>query len=255
MTLHALKSSLLSTPHGFFTRKGGISNGFYASLNCGPGSQDSIEHVLENRLRVQDYLNAEALCTLYQIHSAEVITITQPWQQYNAPRADAMVTKIPGIALGILTADCAPVLLADTTAGIIGAAHAGWKGAVAGVIPNTIAAMRELGSLPENIIAALGPCIAQESYQVDVTFHSDFLSRNKGYEQFFTRDMQSPSHYYFDLKSFVAAQLQAVGVTTIDVFSNNTYIEESEFFSYRRATHRNEQDYGRQISAIVLTGV
>ncbi len=258
MSLHPLTSPLLSKfhrlQHGFFTRQGGVSEGLYASLNCGPGSSDSAMHVMENRSRVQHHLKAESLCTLYQIHSAEVVTITNPWQQLNAPQADAMVTNTPGIALGILTADCAPVLLADPHAGVIGAAHAGWKGALSGVIANTVQAMEQLGAKRNQLFAAIGPCIGQESYQVDTIFHANFLAASADHNQFFDRDTQSPSHYLFNLKEFVESRLKAVGISQIHALPDNTYLEESQFFSYRRATHRNEPDYGRQISAILLKG-
>lgn len=252
MKLSPLTSPLLKVPHGFFSRAGGVSEGIYAGLNCGAGSRDSAEHVLENRKRVQDYFAAEALCTLYQIHSNTVVTLTEDWQQFNAPNADAMVTRMPGLALGILTADCAPVLFADKKAGVIGAAHAGWKGALEGVLENTIAAMEKLGATREHIHAAIGPCIAQESYQVDTIFHGNFLAADAAHSRFFDHDISSPSHYLFDLKGFCESRLQASGLTQIHTLPDNSYTEESLFFSYRRTTHRNEADYGRQISAIAL---
>ncbi len=229
-----------------------MSEGIYEGLNCGAGSNDLAEHVLENRKRVQDYFEAEALCTLYQIHSAEVVTITDPFQQFNAPKADAMVTKTPQIALGILTADCAPVLFCDAKAGVIGAAHAGWKGAMGGVLENTITAMESLGATRATITAAIGPCIAQESYQVDGLFHGNFVTRNPSHAEFFDRDIGSPSHYLFNLKAFCESRLQAAGIAHIHTLPDNTYTEESLFFSFRRTTHRAEADYGRQISAIAI---
>lgn len=252
MKISPLSSPLIQSPHGFFTREGGVSEGIYAGLNCGAGSNDLAEHVLENRKRVQDYFSAEALCTLYQIHSADVITITDPFQQFNAPKADAMVTKTAGIALGILTADCAPVLFCDATAGVIGAAHAGWKGAIGGVMENTVTAMESLGAKRANISAAIGPCIAQESYQVDAMFQSNFITKDPSYAAFFDRDLSSPSHYLFNLKAFCESRLQAAGITHIHTLPDNTYTEESLFFSFRRTTHRAEADYGRQISAIAI---
>lgn len=246
-------SAAKAVRHGFFTRQGGISEGIYSSLNCGPGSQDDSKHVAENRHRVQKALGGDALCTLYQVHSAEVVEVTLPWDFTDVPKADAMVTTARNVVLGILTADCAPVLFADAESGVIGAAHAGWKGAFGGVVTNTVSAMERLGAKREQIRAAIGPCIAQESYQVDSLFHAHFKAENAAYEPFFDRDDEHPSHYLFNLKAFVAHQCRQAGITALDVLPENTYTQESEFFSYRRTTHRQEPDYGRQISAIMLT--
>jgi YfiH family protein len=250
-TLAPLTSSVLTSRHGFFTRAGGVSIGLYRGLNCGSGSQDNVEDVLNNRQKVQDYFLADALCTLFQEHSPTVITVESQWQQFNAPKADAMVTRLPNIALGILTADCAPVLLEDATAGVIGAAHAGWKGAIRGIIGATVQAMGDLGADPTRITAAIGPCIQQESYQVDSLFHSHLVTENPHYAAFFERDTNQQSHYYFDLSGFVRAKLTEAGIMQIESLPNNTYLEESDFYSFRRTTHRHEPDYGRQISVII----
>jgi YfiH family protein len=278
MKLSPLTSSILAAPHGFFTRAGGVSEGIYASLNCGAGSQDNAQHVVENRQRVKDYFEAECLCTLYQEHTADVVVVTESSQEYYAlgatapnptasppptwsgdyatllsrPKADAMVTTRPYLALGILTADCAPVLLHDAENGVIGAAHAGWKGAVGGILANTVEAMCALGAKHSQIRAAIGPCIAQESYQVDMVFHASLLAKDTASEVFFVHDTELSGHYRFDLKGYVAQCLQAAGVTQIEILPQNTYTEESDFFSYRRTTHRKEPDYGRHISVIML---
>lgn len=252
MPLLPIQSDILPVAHGFFTRHGGVSEGIYAGLNCGAGSRDQAQHVLENRKRVQAYFSADALCTLYQEHTAEVVMVSEDFQQYHAPKADAMVTAQPGLALGILTADCAPVLFYDPTQKIVGAAHAGWKGAVGGIIANTVQAMSDLGANPANIRAAIGPCIAQESYQVDMVFHASVVARNPDFEVFFVHDTERSGHYRFDLKRLVAYQLQQAGVSQYEILPQNTYTEEADFFSYRRTTHRQEPDYGRQISVIML---
>lgn len=238
--------------HGFFTRRGGVSGGLYASLNCGLGSQDDRMKVVRNRERVETALNASMLVTLHQCHSDHVATITDINRIPRDHAADAMVTRLHAIALGILTADCAPVLLADAEAGVIGAAHAGWKGAFKGILANTVAAMEALGADRRRIAAAVGPAIAQESYQVDTVFHAEFLARDRQYERFFDRDTVRPSHYLFDLKGFVAARLREAGVARVETMPENTYVQEEDFYSFRRATHRREPDYGRQVSAIML---
>lgn len=252
MKLNPLTASNLSARHGFFTRAGGVSEGIYAGLNCGSGSHDNAQHVLENRHLVQEYFEAEALCTLYQEHTPDVVVITDVFQEFNRPKADAMVTTRPYIALGILTADCAPALFHDATHGVIGAAHAGWKGAVGGVIANTVEAMCSLGAKQETIHAAIGPCIAQESYQVDMVFHASLLAKDAAGEAYFTHDTERSGHYRFDLKGYVEHRLREAGITNIEIMPQNTYLEESDFFSFRRTTHRNEEDYGRQISVIML---
>jgi YfiH family protein len=243
--------NLASIAHGFFGRQGGVSGGLYASLNCGPGSRDLRDHVEENRHRVRAVLGAPALVTLYQIHSADAVTVDAAWQMGDAPRADAMATNRPGIALGILTADCAPVLLADPQAGVIGAAHAGWKGAVDGVVAAAVAAMVSLGASRDHIRAAIGPCISQANYEVGPEFRARFVDGDAESSIFFVPSVQQ-HHWQFDLESFVARQLTRAGIADIARLGACTYGREADFFSYRRATHRGEADYGRDISAILL---
>lgn len=247
-----IKANNINTPHGFFTRAGGISDGIYASLNCGPGSGDVREHVQENRRRIATHFgtNVKQLLTLYQTHSADVVTLSKPWED-SPPRADALVTKTPGIILGILTADCAPVLFSDAQNGVIAAAHAGWKGACEGIIEETVSVMETLGATRETITAAIGPCIAQESYEVDEAFHTRFLERNAAYAHYFFRSAKN-AHYQFDLKAFVSSRLVDSGVRNNVVSVEDTYASADRFFSYRRTCHAGEKDYGRQISAVML---
>jgi YfiH family protein len=242
-------SDLPGIAHGFFGRRGGVSSGIHESLNCGPGSTDTPEKVAENRRRVREAIGADSLNTLYQIHSPAAVAVDAAWNA--GPQADAMVTKIPGIALGILTADCAPVLFADRDARVIGAAHAGWKGALAGIVESTIAAMETLGAHRERIVAAIGPCISQANYEVGAEFHARFVDEHAGNARFFITGAR-PGHFQFDLESFVAARLAHAGLTKVSRLSACTYAREVDFFSFRRATHRGEKDYGREISAIVL---
>ena len=252
-----LKAANLSTPnfaHGFFGRQGGVSAGIYASLNCGPGSRDSRDAVMENRQRAVTALApAATLVTLYQVHSAEAVTVTQPWEVAQNPKADAMVTDRPGIVLGILTADCAPILLADEQAQIVGAAHAGWNGALAGVADSVVAAMTRLGARPERIRAAIGPCISQAAYEVGPEFEARFRSADSANALFFVPSSRA-GHWQFDLPAYVAHRLKQAGVSAVDVLDACTYARDVEFFSYRRTTHRKEPDYGRQLSAICLAG-
>ena len=251
--MHALRSENLLLPgvaHGFFGRQGGVSDGVYASLNCGPGSGDARDKVIENRRRAMAALGANGeLLTLYQIHSATAVRVTAPWPIGEGPRADAMATKLPGLALGILTADCAPLLLADAKAGVIGAAHAGWKGAQGGIIEAVVAEMEALGAARGHIAAAIGPCISQANYEVGPEFRAAFA---QGGARFFAAG-QRPDHFQFDLEGFVATQLAAAGVARIEKLAACTYARPADFFSFRRATHAGERDYGRQISAIMLT--
>jgi YfiH family protein len=247
-------SQIAGIAHGFFGRQGGVSQGVYASLNCGPGSSDARDNVLENRRRALETLaegRSRSLVTLYQIHSARAITVTTPWEIVGAPHADAMATNQPGIALGILTADCAPVLLADDQAEVIGAAHAGWKGAEAGVIEAVVEAMTNLGARRAHIRAAVGPCISQKNYEVGPEFRSHFAESAPDNMCFFDRSKR-PGHWQFDLEGFVAHRLAQAGIGDIERLSACTYAREDDFFSYRRATHRGEADYGRDISAILL---
>lgn len=239
--------------HGFFTREGGVSEGIYASLNCGTGSQDDADAVRENIRRCLVSLgnNDAAFCKLWQIHSADVITVREPWDIKDSPKADAMVTDQPNIVLGILTADCGPVLFADRQAGVVGAAHAGWKGAFGGVLENTIAAMEALGAEREHIEAVLGPCIAQASYEVGPEFYARFAEENALYGTFFMPS-QTPEHFLFDLGGFVRHRLLSHGLQNVQLLAMDTYENEAQFFSYRRTTHRGQPDYGRQLSAIML---
>ncbi|MDG1287925.1 MAG: peptidoglycan editing factor PgeF [Rickettsiales bacterium] len=238
--------------HGFFTRQGGVSTGIYASLNTGRGSNDSQQSIGENRALVRKEMGADALCSLHQTHSADVIEVTMPWVPSDLPKADAMVTNREGLALGILTADCVPVLFADVGAGVIGAAHSGWKGTQAGIIQNTVKAMEKLGAEASHIVAAIGPCISQESYQVDTLFRANLISADERTVEFFERDSDQPTHYLFNLKAYALLQCQRAGLSNIETLKNNTYAQEDLFYSYRRSCHRNESDYGRQVSAIML---
>jgi YfiH family protein len=235
--------------HGFFGRTGGVSQGIYDSLNCGPGSADEAAHVVENRRRVRSALGAQALNTLYQIHSAAAVTVSSPWDI--GPHADAMVSKTRGIALGILSADCAPVLLADAKAGVIGAAHAGWKGALGGIVESAISAMERLGASRSRIAAAIGPCISLANYEVSDAFRDRFVEAAASNARFFGAGTRS-GHHQFDLDGFVAQRLGEAGVDNVSRLCACSYAREADFFSFRRATHRGENDYGREISAIML---
>jgi YfiH family protein len=237
--------------HGFFTRVGGVSEGIYQGLNIGTGSQDEPARVAENRRRVAAWMGVEppALLSLYQVHSPDVIVATGPFAG-ERPKADAIVTDRPGLALGSSSADCGPVLFADIEAHVIGAAHAGWKGAFTGVLENTIAAMESLGAKRSRIFAVLGPSIGQDSYEVGPEFVARFLEADGGNATWF-KPSTRPGHCYFDLNGYTVDRLRKAGVTA-EALNRCTYAEEDLFFSYRRATHRKEPDYGRQISAIVL---
>lgn len=239
--------------HGFFARSGGASGGIYASLNCGFGSNDSVAHVAENRDRIAATLGFAPtnLLTMYQIHSADVIHVTTPWLPADAPQADAMVSDRPGIGLGILTADCAPILFADPAAGIIGAAHAGWRGALDGVVEATVEAMIALGARRGDIGATIGPCIAQPSYEVGPDFPTPFCDADAANERFFVAG-ERPGHWQFDLPGFVLQCLVAAGVNAPIALRHDTYADPQRFFSYRRATHAGEPDYGRNLSVIGL---
>lgn len=241
--------ALAGVPHGFMARSGGVSTGEVAGLNCGTGSGDDPALVAENRRRAAEaVLPGAVLCGVYQIHSPDCVTLTAPWDHDARPHADALVTAKPGVLLGILTADCAPVLLADRQAGVIGAAHAGWKGAVSGVIENTVAAMVALGASPATIAAAIGPCIAQSSYEVDAAFRARFLDEGADSARFFGAG--APGHFQFDLEAYVAHRLTCAGVGTVEPLGLDTYAHPERFYSFRRATHRGEANYGRQISLI-----
>lgn len=246
-------SEISGIRHLFFTSKGGVSTGIYKSLNCGPGSDDNLENVIDNRARAMAGLGVEpeSLLTVHQHHSPDVLHVTETWTLDNLPKADGMVTTQPGIALGVLAADCAPVLFADKDASVIGACHSGWKGALGGVIDSTVSLMVDLGARHDRIVAAVGPCIGQKSYEVGAEFRSSFLESGIGNSRFFV-DGQSEGKFLFDLAGYVRYRLEEAGVQSIDVLGLDTYTEPDRFFSYRRTTHLNEPDYGRQLSAIVL---
>jgi YfiH family protein len=245
--------SLGQFPHGFLGRRGGMSVGECAGLNVGYGSNDDREAIAGNRgLAIAALLADAELATVHQIHSAEVVVAQAPWPQDQRPRADAMVTDKPNLLLGILTADCAPVLFADHQAVVIGAAHAGWRGALAGVSDATIEAMERLGARRERIHAAVGPCIAQASYEVDEAFRARFLEANSDNARFFVRGPAGKPH--FDLEAYVVHRLIAAGVGEVEELNLDTYANTDRFFSYRRATHRGQADYGRQLSAIAIPG-
>jgi len=243
--------SLGGLPHGFLGRRGGVSAGDLAGLNVGYGSGDDRAAIDENRRRaIAAILPSAELATAHQVHSAEVVYCQAPWPQDERPRADAMATDRPNLLLGILTADCAPVLLADPEAGVIGAAHAGWRGALAGVTDSTIAAMERLGARRERIRAAVGPCIAEPSYEVDDAFRLRFVEPDPANARFFTDAPWGKPH--FDLEAYVVHRLLAAGIGEIEALHLDTYADPERFYSYRRATHRGEADYGRQLSAIAL---
>lgn len=245
-------SELTGLRHGFFTRQGGVSEGRYSSLNCGLGSGDAREAVHENRKRAADALGepVERLVTLFQIHSREVIAVEEPWPATERPRADALVTARPGVVLGVLTADCAPVLFADPQARVVGAAHAGWKGALGGVAEATLDAMERLGAERRRIRAAVGPAIGARSYEVGPEFPVAFLAQDPANAAFFAKG--EGDRQLFDLKAYVAHRLRLAGVGSVAVDEADTLADEQSFFSYRRTTKLGETDYGRLLSAIVL---
>ena len=253
--VQSLKASNIQATHGFFTKKGGVSKGIYSSLNCGWGSDDVLADVVNNRALVVQDLGPDVsdLLTAFQVHSNRVHVVDKVWTRERSPEVDALVTKMPYVALGILTADCAPVLFHDQKNKVIGAAHAGWKGAFTGVLENTVKAMVELGGERNEISAAVGPCIHQASYEVDTRFRKNFLNYDPTYESYFT-DSINDGHYQFNLPDFVKDQLDGLGLANVEASPADTYVEEGDFFSYRRTTHRSEPDYGRQISVIVLDG-
>jgi len=244
-------AGLADLPHGFLGRHGGVSTGVVSGLNVGLGTGDEPEAVAENRRRaVAAVAPGAQLATVYQVHSPDCVTVSAPWPDAQRPHADALVTDRPGLLLGIVTADCAPVLLADRHVGVVGAAHAGWKGAVGGVTDATIAAMEALGAERSRIVAAIGPCIAQASYEVDIGFRDRFLAEAAGNAQFFAPGRAD--HFQFDLEGYVAARLKAAGIGAVEPLGLDTYPQPDRFYSFRRATHRAEPDYGRQISLIGL---
>jgi YfiH family protein len=239
--------------HAFFTREGGISEGVYATLNGGQGSNDKPEHVRENRARMAKALGVapERIVTAYQIHSSEAVVVEKPWARESRPRADAIVSKTPGLALGVTVADCGPILLADAEARVVGAVHAGWKGGLAGVLEAAVAKMEELGAERSRMFAALGPLIRQENYEVGPEFVARFRAADKAYARFFTTATK-PGHALFDLPGFLLARLANAGVHLVEDLGLDTYADEARFFSYRRSQHRKEPDYGRLMGAIAL---
>jgi len=253
-----LQASSLATlariRHAFFTRSGGVSQGVYASLNGGVGSNDAPDKVAENRARMAAALGVDAdrLLTPYQIHSPDVVVADQPWTRENRPRADAVVTRIPRLAIGVSTADCGPLLLADSEAGVVGAAHAGWRGALTGVIEATVTAMERLGADRGRIVAALGPTIRQANYEVGPEFIERFLAADPANARFF-EPAERAGHAMFDLTGYIAERIQRAGIVQLEDIGLCTYAEPERFFSYRRTTRLGEPDYGRHINAIALT--
>ena len=239
--------------HAFFTRLGGVSEGAYASLNCGYGSGDDARRVRANRARAAHKLGlaGSALAPAYQTHSAAVAVIGGGWNPEDTPRADGLVTATPGIGIGVLTADCVPVLFADPAAGVVGAAHAGWRGARAGILEATVEAMTGLGARAADIVAGIGPCIGQDSYEVGPEVHTDFITDNPGNEDFFAPD-ESGARYLFDLSGYVGRRLSALALAAVETVFVDSCADEDRFFSYRRAARRGEKAYGRGLSAIVL---
>lgn len=253
MSVEILRARALgSVPHGFLGRRGGVSTGAYAGLNVGTGSEDDAEAVARNRaIATEAVLPGGRLVTCYQVHSPDAVIVTAPFEHDARPHADALVTDRPGLALGILTADCAPVLLADREAGVVAAAHAGWKGALGGVTDATIAAMEQLGADRARIAAAIGPCIARASYEVDAAFAHRFEADDPANERFFAPGRAG--HLQFDLEAYVAHRLAAAGIARVEALGEDTYAQPDRFYSYRRATHRAEPSYGRQISLIGIS--
>jgi YfiH family protein len=247
-------AGLTGIRHAFFTRAGGVSDGIYASLNGGIGSRDAPAKVAENRARMAAVLavRPERLLTAYQTHSADVVTAESPWRPDTRPRADAIVTATRGLAIGVTTADCGPVLFADPEAGVIGAAHAGWRGAFHGVLEATIAALERGGAQRSRVVVALGPMIRQPNYEVGAEFVARFRAADAANTRFF-KAAARPGHALFDLPGYIAARLRSCGIDHIEDVGRCTYGEPLEFFSYRGSTHRGEPDYGRHVNAIALS--
>jgi len=239
--------------HGWFTREGGISEGLLASLNCGFGAGDETARVAENRARALTALDLapDQLCTAYQLHSARAVVAETPWAAGDAPEADALITTRPGLAVGVLTADCAPVLLADPAARVVAAAHAGWKGALLGIVEAAVGAMEQAGGVRERIVAAIGPCIGQASYEVGPEFPEPFLTQDPADADLFAAAGRS-GHFRFDLAGYVARRLSRLGLARIETLGLDTCAEPARFFSYRRASRTGETGYGRLLSAIAL---
>jgi YfiH family protein len=253
LNVEALRAVALDgVRHGFLGRRGGVSEGVCSGLNVGLGSGDGREAIAENRRRAIEAVAPGArLVTLHQVHSGDALAVTAPYPDEDRPRADGMVTDRPGLVLGILTADCAPVLFADREAAVVGAAHAGWKGAIGGVVEATVREMERLGADRARIAAAIGPCIARRSYEVDDSFFRRFAEVEPENERFFSTG-QVDGRHQFDLEGFVVSRLAAAGLARIEALGEDTYSQPDRFFSFRRATHRGEPDYGRQVSLIAL---
>jgi polyphenol oxidase len=238
--------------HGFFTRQGGASGGIYNSLNCAFSSGDDKDAVRQNREKVAEALHLEPdnIVTVYQVHSAKVVTVNEPWARDKAPEADALITDKRGIGLAVLTADCAPILFASKNNKVVAAAHAGWKGALTGIAEEAVRNFSHFGVAPADVVAAIGPCIGPQSYEVKEDFRQPFLEQDSGNGQFFTPG--KPGHLVFDLPGYIAARLRQIGVGTVFDMRQDTLANEGAFFSYRRTTLRGEKDYGRQISVIAI---
>ena len=254
--LHPIAATALDSPgvaHGFFTRQGGVSSGVYATLNGGTGSRDARAAVLENRRRMAVTLGVapDRLLIPYLIHSADAVVVEAPFDDAARPRCDGVVTRVPGLGLGVTGADCGVVLLADADAGVVGAAHAGWKGAIGGVLEATVAAMASIGARLDRIAAVLGPTIGPKSYEVGPEFRDRFMAEDPDHARFFTPSRRQ-GHHLFDLPGFIGFRLRRAGIGRFDDLGLDTYADETRFFSYRRMTHRGEADYGRLVAAIAL---
>jgi polyphenol oxidase len=253
MIISAPTLRLAGFPHGFFNRHGGVSDGPYATLNGGLGSRDRASSVAENRARMAQALGVKphALLTAYQTHSPDVVIVDNPWPADARPHADAIVTRTPRLAVGVTTADCGPILFADPVARVIGAAHAGWRGALAGIVDATVTAMKSLGAQPERICAALGPTIRQQNYEVGPDLITRFAAEDAANERFFAPAARK-SHAVFDLAGYIRSRLLRAGIRQVEDLALCTYGDAAQFFSFRRSTHLNESDYGRHVSAIAL---
>jgi polyphenol oxidase len=253
MIISAALDADASVCHAFFTRRGGVSEGLFSALNCGFGSGDSPQHVARNREIAMDRLglSADRLVTCRQIHSAQVVIVERPWRREEAPRADGLVTAVPGVALGVLTADCAPVLMHDPVARVIGAAHGGWRGALCGIVEATIDQMFTLGAECSRIRAAIGPRIGHQSYEVGPEFRETFLADDAGNSRWFA-PARREDRLIFDLAGYLAHRLARSGVVRVEITDHDTVTEEDQFFSYRRACLHGERAYGRGLSAIAL---
>ena len=246
-------NGLKGVRHGFFTRRGGVSQGVYDSLNCGYGNGDAAENVAANRARAMAMMDqsAEALLTARQVHSATAVVVEKPWAREDAPEADGLVTAVPGIALGLLTADCMPVLFADPRAKVIGAAHAGWRGARAGIAEATVAVMEQAGAKASRIVAVMGPCIRHGSYEVGPEFRDTFLADAAANDSFFAPS-RNPGRFLFDLPTYLFRRIDAIGLKHIQMLQIDTCREADRFFSHRRSTLAGEAACGRNLSAVIL---